>query len=143
MRVWQHYREHMLRLRFSYLVLENEISKEDADNFREFINLKSIPTVNMYIYSKLGLFPENVTLSPQYKSTLKVMEALGLDHIIVDKKTSMPYEQQFWEQFDIIMELNEEELKRELPMFVADPTNRAKYEAILNGRGQPDNQQAI
>jgi hypothetical protein len=32
------------------------------------------------------------------------------------------------------MELSEEEMLRELPAFVTDPTNRAKVEAVLSGR---------
>ncbi len=32
------------------------------------------------------------------------------------------------------MELNEEEMLRELPTFVTDPINRAKVEALLSGR---------
>lgn len=32
------------------------------------------------------------------------------------------------------MELNEEEMLRELPTFITDPTNKAKVEALLAGR---------
>lgn len=59
---------------------------------------------------------------------------MGLGQIDFDRKTAMPYEQQFWEQFDIIMELNEDEMMKELPAFVTDPNNRVKVEALLAGR---------
>ena len=48
----------------------------------------------------------------------------------------MPYEQQFWEQFDILMELTEEEMMKELPSFITDPNNQAKVEALLSGRNK-------
>lgn len=34
------------------------------------------------------------------------------------------------------MELSEEEMMKELPTFVTDPTNKAKVEALLAGRRQ-------
>lgn len=36
-RVWQHYREHMFKLRFAQLVQQGEISEGDAAAFNEFI----------------------------------------------------------------------------------------------------------
>jgi len=62
------------------------------------------------------------------------LDKLGLGKIDIDRKTSNPYECQFWEQFDILMELSEEEMIRELPTFVTDPTNQAKVEALIAGR---------
>ena len=62
------------------------------------------------------------------------MEKLGLDHIEIDKKSAQPYEEQFWEQFDYLQNLTEEEMKKELPYFITDPTNQAKVEALLSGR---------
>ncbi len=38
-RVWQHYREHMFSLRFALLVEDGQISQEDADAFRQFVDL--------------------------------------------------------------------------------------------------------
>lgn len=53
-RVWQHYREHMFRLRYSYLVDEGQISQEDADNFSRFIDFANIPSFNVFLLAKLG-----------------------------------------------------------------------------------------
>lgn len=62
------------------------------------------------------------------------MEKLGLDHIEIDRKSAQPYEEQFWEQYDLIQGLTEEEMRNELPYFITDPTNQAKVEALLSGR---------
>lgn len=62
------------------------------------------------------------------------MDKLGLGLIELDKKTAQPYDQQFWEQFDIIMQLSEEEMRQELPNFIADSSNKAKFDALLSGR---------
>ena len=62
------------------------------------------------------------------------MEKLGLDSIEIDRKSAQPYEEQFWEQYDVIQNLSEEEMRKELPMFVTDPSNQAKVEALLAGR---------
>ncbi len=62
------------------------------------------------------------------------MEKFGLDHVEVDRKSAQPYEEQFWEQYDYVQELTEAEMRRELPNFVTDPSNRVKVEALLSGR---------
>ena len=62
------------------------------------------------------------------------MEQLGMGNVELTRTTSQPYEEQFWEQFDVIMGLNEEEMKKELPNFVTDPSNKAKVDALLAGR---------
>jgi hypothetical protein len=62
------------------------------------------------------------------------MEKLGLGAIEFDRSTAQPYEEQFWDQFDFIMELTEEDMLKELPTFVVDPSNKAKVEALYAGR---------
>jgi hypothetical protein len=52
----------------------------------------------------------------------------------------MPYEQQFWEQFDIIMGLSEDEMRQELPNFITDPSNQAKVDALLADKTGETNQ---
>lgn len=59
------------------------------------------------------------------------MEALGLNEIDMNKLTAQDYEGQFWDQFDIIMELSEEGLEDAMPYFITDPSNKAKVEALL------------
>ena len=72
--------------------------------------------------------------SEGYEAASRVMEALGLQQITIDRKSAQPYDQQFWDQYDIIMELTESGLVRELPAFVTDPSNKAKVEALIAGR---------
>lgn len=134
-RVWQHYREHMFKLRFAYLVEEGSITQQEADDFKQFADLATAPTFTMYIYGKLGQLP-HLEQDPGYQAAVKVMEKLGLGQIEIDRKTAQPYEEQFWDQYDTIMELSEEEMIRELPTFVVDPTNQAKVEALIAGRKQ-------
>ena len=92
-----------------------------------------MPTFNLYIYAKLGQL-QHLANDEGYRATLRVLDTLGLGRIEFDTKTAMPYEQQFWEQYDILMELNEEDMMRELPTFITDPSNKAKVEALLAGR---------
>ena len=62
------------------------------------------------------------------------MEALGLSKVEISSKTAQTYEDQFWDQFDVIFELSEEGLQREIPAFITDPSNKAKVEALISGR---------
>jgi hypothetical protein len=135
LRVWQHYREHMFKLRVAYLIEEGQISKEDADAFVKFTSLHHQPTFNLYLYGKLGQLP-HLQNDPGFQATCRIMEKLGLDHVEIDRKSAEPYEQQFWAQYDVIQNLNEEEMRKELPAFVVDPSNRAKVEAVIEGRRQ-------
>jgi hypothetical protein len=64
------------------------------------------------------------------------MEKLGLHTITIDRKSAQPYELQWWDQYDIFMELTESGMMKELPAFVTDPTNKAKVEALIAGRAQ-------
>ena len=132
-RVWQHYRHHTFQARFAHLVSEGEISEEDAANFREFVDMTNVPTFNLYIYAKLGQL-SHLEGQPGYQSTLRVMDKMSLGHIQFDRHSAQPYEEQFWDQYDVLMELSEEDMYKELPTFVTDPSNRAKVEALLQGR---------
>ncbi len=48
---------------------------------------------------------------PGYQAAVKVMDKMGLGLIELDRLTPMPYEQQFWEQFDVVMNLSENEMR--------------------------------
>lgn len=95
-RVWQHYRNHIFKLRFAQLVEQGDISQEDADRFREFIDISNMPTFNIYIYARLGQL-SHLENEPGFQSTLKVMERLGLGNVNFDKTSAQPYEEQFWD----------------------------------------------
>jgi protein-tyrosine-phosphatase len=74
------------------------------------------------LYAKLGKLP-HLQNDADFQATQRVLSKLGLDAVEIDRKTAQPYEEQFWEQYDLILDLNEEELKRELPVFITDPSN--------------------
>ena len=120
----------MFKLRFAYLVQEGKISESDADAFSQYVDLQGGASFNTYIYTNLGLIGKD----EGYEATARVMEALGLNRVEIDRKSAQSYEEQFWDQFDILMELSEEGLGRELPAFVTDPNNQAKVEALISGR---------
>ena len=84
--------------------------------------MQNVPTFNLYIYGRLGQLP-HLENDAGYLASVKVMEKLGLGAIEFNRHTAMPYEQQFWEQFDIVMNLSEEEMRKDLPYFVTDPSN--------------------
>ena len=129
-RVWQHYREHMFKLRFAYLVQEGKISESDAASFRNYVDFNGGASFTTYLYSQLGLIQKG----EDFEASQRVMEALGLTKVEISRKTAQPYEEQFWDQFDVIFELSEDGLQREIPAFITDPSNKAKVEALISGR---------
>ncbi len=132
-RVWQHYREHMFRLRFAQLVESKEISEEDAETFSRWINMNGQPSFNVYIMARCGLL-DHLKDDEGFQSTMRVLDTMGLGAITFNDKTAMPTEEQFWEQFDGVYQLTEAEMRAELPNFVTDPNNRAKVDALMEGR---------
>lgn len=129
-RVWQFYREYMFKLRVAGYNQQGDISDEDLKAFKRFTSMSSQPVFSTYLYAKLGKLP-HLQNDADFQATARVMEKLGLDHINIDRKSAQPYEEQFWEQFDLIQNLNEEEMRQELPYFVTDLSNKAKVEALL------------
>lgn len=86
-----------------------------------------------YLYARLGQI-SNIEQNTDYQASQRVFQKLNLDHIDIDRNSARPYEEQFWEQYDIIQELNEEEFRKDLPLLVTDPSNKAKVEALLEDR---------
>jgi hypothetical protein len=120
----------MFKLRFAYLVQEGKIAESDAAAFRNFVDFNGGASFTTYLYTQLGLIQKN----EDFEAAQRVMESLGLSKVEIDRKTAQPYEEQFWDQFDVIFELSEDGLQRELPAFVTDPSNKAKVEALIAGR---------
>lgn len=132
-RVWQHYREHQFRLRFATLVQNKEISEADANAFSKWVGMTGTPTFNIYIMARTGKL-DHLSGDEGFQATMKVLKAMGLDAIEFDHNSAQPLEEQFWEQFDGAYQLNEAEMRADLPVFVTDPNNRAKVEALIGGR---------
>lgn len=110
-RVWQHYREHVFKVRFAYLVEQGEISSEDADAFTRYVDLNGALSFNLYFWGqhdKLG----DLSGDEGYQATVRVMEKLGLDGVHIDFNTSKPHELQFWDQYDYLMELSENDMRK-------------------------------
>lgn len=55
-----------------------------------------------------------------------MLGAVGLGKVDITTQTSMPVEEQFWQQFDVINDLTESSMRKELPNFISDPSNQAK-----------------
>lgn len=56
-RMWQHYREHIFKVRVAQLAEDGQISQQDVDAFKRFVNLQNQPTFNLYLYGRLGQLP--------------------------------------------------------------------------------------
>lgn len=82
--------------------------------------------------ARTGLL-DHLQASEGYQATMRVMDTMGLGAIEFDNMTARPTEEQFWHQFDGVYELNEAEMKRELPNIVTDPSNLEKVNALLAG----------
>lgn len=66
-----------------------------------------------------------------YQATLKVLDQLELNDVTFSMHTSMPVEEQFWQQFDGFYQLTEQSMRKELPLFITDPNNLAKVQALI------------
>ena len=86
-----------------------------------------------YVLAKQGLRPD-IAGSDDFAATDRVMEALGLNEISLDKTTAEDYESQFWSNFDGVYNLTEVTMREEIPYFITDTSNRMKVEAIMEGR---------
>jgi hypothetical protein len=129
-RVWQHYREHTFRLKFAQLIDGEGITQADAEAFNKFVGMNGSPAFNIYIMARQGKL-NHLKDDAGFQATMRVLTAMGFDTVEFSNKSSMPLEEQFWEQFDGMYDLSEKEMKEDLELFVTDPNNRAKVEAIL------------
>mmetsp|Transcript_1807 Transcript_1807/g.1253 ORF Transcript_1807/g.1253 Transcript_1807/m.1253 type:complete len:140 (-) Transcript_1807:185-604(-) len=86
-RVWQYYREHVLKSAFANLVQEQQISQEDADAFSKFINLNNIPTVNLFIYAKQGQL-KHLEGDEGFEAAKKVLKQLGIYDFELTQKSA-------------------------------------------------------
>lgn len=67
-----------------------------------------------------------------YEAACRVWNALGLNKMQFNKKSSEPVEEQFWKHFDLMFNVTETGMRKALPHFCVDPNNRAKVEALLH-----------
>jgi len=100
----------MFRLRYADALQTGSVSEEDAANFEKFIGLTGSPAFTTYILGKQGHL-KHLEHHEGYQATVRVLELLGVGFIEFNKRTAMPVEEQFWEQFDIIYNLSEKEMR--------------------------------
>lgn len=129
-RVWQHYREHTFRLNLASMIDGEGITQADADAFNKFVGMNGVPAFNMYIMARNGKL-DHFKDDAGFQASMRVLSAMGFDTVEFDHKSAEPLEEQFWAQYDGMYELSEESMKEDMELFVTDPTNRSKVEAIL------------
>ena len=129
-RVWQFYRQHVLKLSFDGAVESGAISQDDANKFTQFVGMTNTPTFSLFILARSGKLA-HLERDEGYQATIKVLGALGLGQVAITHTTAMPVEEQFWQQFDVINDLTESSMRKELPNFISDPSNQAKVQAML------------
>ena len=130
MRVWQHYREHVFKNLLAKASESGKISADDHAKFNRFIGMSNTPAFNIFIMAQNGDLT-HLKGDEGFEATQRVFKALGLDSIQFNKKTSEPMEEQFWKHFDLKYNITEVGMRKELPFFCVDPSNRAKVEALL------------
>jgi len=127
-RVWNHYRQFQFNARVQILIEQGNLDQTDITRAAPFFDTNGLPSANMYSLAQRGLLGD-VSSEPSFEAFTKVLKWLGLNNITYDDSTAMPQEEQFWEQFDQIFELNEQDLHRYLDVIVADPRTQAKIAA--------------
>lgn len=132
-RIWCYYREHTLKKAIASAVESGAVTSGDAAAAQKFISVGNTVSVTSYIMAKTGHRPD-LEGDEGFLATDKVMTAIGMNKIALSKLTAETFEQQFWSNFDGLFDMNEIEMKEELPFFITDPTNRMKVQAIMDGR---------
>jgi hypothetical protein len=134
-RVWQHFREWTFKISVNDAVADGKISQEDADNFSQFVGMTGTPTFNLFMLISQGRL-SHLEREEGYQATLRVLKALEMDQIQWNANSAEPCEEQFWNQFDATFDLTEADMRKNLPAFIVDETNRAQVQAILDAQEQ-------
>ena len=132
-RVWQFYRDHTLKSKIAEAVNAGKITQGDSDTAVKFLGGKRTLNVAPFVMTKTGL-RNDLAETEEFLTTDKVMSAIGMNTIALTKPTAESFESQFWSNFDGQFTLTEIGMREELPVFITDPTNRMKVEAIMDGR---------
>jgi len=134
-RVWQHYREHVFRNTLAAACKAGKITEADHAAFDRFVGLSKTPSFNLFILAHQGKL-SHFKGDEGFEAANRVWKALGLTKIEFNHKTAEPVEEQFWQHFDLMFNITEAGMRKELPFFCVDPNNRAKVEALLNKQGE-------
>ena len=128
-RVWNHYRIYKFKNAMHAAVESGEISEDDVRALTGICDLNGVSSFQLVMMSKSGQL-EGAMQPDDLAVCNRVFNAIGLGQIEFDTKTAEPVEEQFWRSFDHIYDLNEKEMKKELPNYVPLDTNQAKVEAL-------------
>lgn len=129
-RVWQHYREHVFKNTIAEACKAGKISEADHAAFDRFVGLSKTPSFNLFIMAQQGKL-NHFKGDEGFEAANRVWNALGLNKIEFNSKTAEPVEEQFWQHFDLMFNITEAGMMKELPFFCVDPSNRAKVEALM------------
>jgi len=128
-RLWAHYREHSLRAAVTGAVSSGAVSQADADAALRFMGGRKHLSAGQYVLAKGGLVP-HLAHDEGFLATDRVMDAIGMNKIALDKTTAEPFEHQFWSNVDGHLQLTEEGMRGELPA-ITDPSGAMS--AALSG----------
>ena len=129
--MWQHYREHAFKIKYAEYVEAGKISEDDASKFTQFVGMTSHPSFGLFVLAKAGKLA-HLERDESYQAPMRVLDAMDLGNIAIDQTTSMPPEEQFWQQIDGHLQLTEKDMRKALPFFINDNANLAKVEALLS-----------
>jgi len=82
---------------------------------------------------KIGRRPD-LKDDASFMATDRVMTAINMNLREINKKTSRPLEQQFWNNFEGINKVNEAAMLEALPQFVPELSNQQVARAISSGQ---------
>ncbi len=133
-RTWNHYRRFQFNLRLNHLVESGDLEKSDVEKARQYFDADGMPSPTMIANAQRGVYGD-LTDDPAWTAFEKVSKWLGLNLIEFDTSTAEPVDEQYWGQFDQVFELREEEMIKYLPVFVTDPRDHARIEAMQGEDG--------
>lgn len=109
------------------------MTQSDQDVAIKFLGGRRTLNVAPFALTKAGL-RKDLAGSEEFLTTDKVMTAIGMNTIELTRLTAETFESQFWTNFDGQFTLTEIQMREDLPVFITDPSNRMKVEAIMDGR---------
>lgn len=130
-RVWTEYRAFLFRTRVKEAVDAGQLDEATVRAAAPYMEKNGLPSANMYVMGKRGHLDAN---DSAYQALEKVMEAVKLGYFQFDSNTAKPWEEQFEIQMQIGLQMTEEGMMEKLHLFVTDPREKAKFEAISQGR---------
>lgn len=126
-RLWGYYRSEHLTNMINDAASKGNVSEWDASEAKKFLGAKHHLSVTSYVYQKAGI-RNDLAEDEGYLATDRVMKALGVEYSF-SKLTAADAETQFWNSFDVSQNLNEEEMRKLIPLIVSDPQTRMRIDS--------------